>query len=78
MEPSNGTENNIESKIWDQHMEPKIIQNPKYELGDGTERWNRKMAKCAGTPNSYTTNGYFLRIGLGEERKKKTISFAMV
>ena len=25
------------------------------ELGDGTEKWNRKMAKCAGTPNSYTT-----------------------
>ena len=26
------------------------------ELGDGTEKWNRKMAKCAGTPNSYTTH----------------------
>ena len=26
------------------------------ELGDGTIKWNRKMVKCAGTPNSYTTN----------------------
>ena len=25
------------------------------ELGDGTERRNQKLAKCAGTPNSYTT-----------------------
>ena len=29
------------------------------ELGDGTEKWNRKMAKCAGTPNSYTTKKHF-------------------
>ena len=25
------------------------------ELGDGTEKWNQKQAKCAESPNPYTT-----------------------